>query len=314
LQNVSSNLTPLNFSTGEKSITLSTPLPALTFDLKQRIEKFGVLAAHKRLMHHYRSYLWEITAGRPSKRDYQNLADNIVREFPLLVSNAGDSAIVRTTLSSWIRNHRTNIKKEASKRDVNGVIIKQMKSAIHIAINEESESADDVQQLLDELIKNKKDSDTPHIRRLLKLTMQKRRKWLENEATSIDEILSTYTQLKNIELLLFEFYNLKNLTKEDTNSLKDLIPAQGESPRSVIFQNSSGEIVGALLIADQNSMKIENPSMEKIVASLLAAYYVFHTHFPKPYRNILEYFDHKIIGADVKKNQVLQKFLRATKN
>ncbi|KAK0176921.1 hypothetical protein PV328_001019 [Microctonus aethiopoides] len=99
-----------------------------------------------------------------------------------------------------------------------------------------------------------------------------------------------------------------------TNSLKDLIPAQGESPRSVIFQNSSGEIVGALLIADQNSMKIENPSMEKIVASLLAAYYVFHTHFPKPYRNILEYFDHKIIGADVKKNQVLQKFLRATKN
>lgn len=45
-------------------------------------------------------------------------------------------AIVRTTLSSWIRNHRTNIKKEASKRDVNGVIIKQMKSAIHIAINE----------------------------------------------------------------------------------------------------------------------------------------------------------------------------------
>ncbi|KAK0160273.1 hypothetical protein PV328_007701 [Microctonus aethiopoides] len=91
LQNVSSNLTPLNFSTGEKSITLSTPLPVLTFDLKQRIEKFGVLAAHKRLIHHYGSYLWEITAGRPTKRDYQNLADNIVREFPLLVSNAGDS-------------------------------------------------------------------------------------------------------------------------------------------------------------------------------------------------------------------------------
>ncbi|KAK0071641.1 hypothetical protein PV326_001015 [Microctonus aethiopoides] len=88
-------------------------------------------------------------------------------------------------------------------------------------------------------------------------------------------------------------------TIEQTDSSKDLIPAQGKSPRSVIFQNSSGEIVGALLMVDQNSMKIENPSMEKIVATLLAAYYVFHIQFPKPYRNILEYFDHKIIGADV---------------
>ncbi|KAK0159477.1 hypothetical protein PV327_011084, partial [Microctonus hyperodae] len=90
-QNVSSQLTPLNFSIDEESITPTTPLPALTFDLKQRIEKFGVLAAQKRLMHHYGSYLWEIIAGRPSKRDYQTLANNIVKEFPLLVSNAGDS-------------------------------------------------------------------------------------------------------------------------------------------------------------------------------------------------------------------------------
>ncbi|KAK0166574.1 hypothetical protein PV327_004068 [Microctonus hyperodae] len=242
-----------------------------------------------------------------------------------------EKAIVRTTLSSWIRNHRTNIKKEALKRDANGEIIKPMKNAIHVTINEVPQSADDVQKLLDELIKNKKDNDTPHIRRLLKLTLQKRRKWLENEATSINEVLSTYIPLKNIESLLFEFYNLKNLTKEhvftrilsmfrtlgdyfdmeiidenckitiiknlcdnlskrkpkdidvlftveQTDSLKDLIPAQGESPRSVIFQTTSGEIVGALLLADQNSMKIENPSMKKIIASLLASYYCY---FPR---------------------------------
>jgi len=45
------------------------------------------------------------------------------------------------------------------------------------------------------------EGNTPHIRRLLKITLKKRRIWIENHAKSICEIVDKYPQLKNSDLV-----------------------------------------------------------------------------------------------------------------
>jgi len=94
------------------------------------------------------------------------------------------------------------------------------------------------------------------------------------------------------------------------SSTKVLITVKGESPRCVIYTDEE-DIRVANIVADQDvNVKIDNPSIEKVITCLLAAYYVWHIVFPKPYRNILEYLDYEMIETPVQKNQVVLKFIR----
>ncbi|XP_034944007.1 uncharacterized protein [Chelonus insularis] len=99
--------------------------------------------------------------------------------------------------------------------------------------------------------------------------------------------------------------------EEVYSSSKNLIAVEGESPRSVIYTNED-DIETAYIVADPEiNMKIEKPSIKKIIMVLLAAYYVWDVTYPKPYRNILEYLDHEVIGTPIdRKNVVLLKFIR----
>jgi len=81
-------------TTGPGSISHSTSLPPLTFDLEQKLKTIGILAAQKDFMYHWGSYLWQVTAGHPSKQDYQNLANNIVKAFPSLGTSDGNSVSI----------------------------------------------------------------------------------------------------------------------------------------------------------------------------------------------------------------------------
>lgn len=59
----------------------------------------------------------------------------------------------------------------------------------------------DVDNSLQELAKKKKEGNTPHIRRLLKITLDERRDWIQNTAQNISEIVEKYPQLTNSDLV-----------------------------------------------------------------------------------------------------------------
>lgn len=85
---------------------------------------------------------------------------------------------------------------------------------------------------------------------------------------------------------------------------------ENESPRAVIYSDNK-EISAAFIVADINvRVQVSSPTVPKVVATLLAAYYVWETVFPKQYLNMLEYIDSEVLGTMIKKNQVLLKFIR----
>ncbi|XP_074115588.1 uncharacterized protein LOC141538141 [Cotesia typhae] len=81
--------------------------------------------------------------------------------------------------------------------------------------NETSEvSTLNVSRALLELEKKQgKEGNTPHVQRLIKLTLNERLNWIKNEAKSILEVVKKYPHLNDCDSILFEFYNLKNTTE-----------------------------------------------------------------------------------------------------
>ncbi|XP_074115742.1 uncharacterized protein LOC141538264 [Cotesia typhae] len=190
-------------------------LPSLTYDLKKKIEDLGVSASQKDLIYHWGSFLWETTDGQPMKIDYHNLASTIVSAYPLLKGGPKGYDIVRTQLSTWIRNHRTTLKKQGKKRNAETNINHVPKMSKVEISNETSEvSTLNVSRALLELEKKQgKEGNTPHVQRLIKLTLNERLNWIKNEAKSILEVVKKYPHLNDCDSILFEFYNLKNTTE-----------------------------------------------------------------------------------------------------
>ncbi|XP_057339760.1 uncharacterized protein LOC130677144 [Microplitis mediator] len=350
-------------------IIASASLPSLTYDLQNKLNEHGVLKIQAKLMHYWGSYLWQKTSGRPSKKDYQNFADAIIKVYPLLKGGSSENSIVRLQLSTWIRNHRCLLKKQetqvALKRDAHGEIIKPATSFSALTTSSETSESPklDINRALVELEKKQgKEGNTPHVRRLLKLTYNARRLWIQTEAKSIFNIVEKYPHLKDCGSILNDFYQLKNttaqvieqeisemftklkiffrdeentdfertvllklydrLTKKLKNQAKPLLTFQearsstdslmaeeGESPRAVIYTENN-KINSAFIVADNNIIvTIESPKTSKVVACLLAAYYVWDTKFPKPYLNVLQYIDNQVLGTSIK-NNVVYKFIR----
>lgn len=88
-----------------------------------------------------------------------------------------------------------------------------------------------------------------------------------------------------------------------------LKPEKGLSPRAVVYM-SDEKIASAFISGDETLIKILDPTADKVVIGLLAAYYVWHIGYPRAYSNILQYMDHEILAANIEKNQPLQKFYR----
>lgn len=63
------------------------------------------------------------------------------------------------------------------------------------------------------------------------------------------------------------------------SSTQDLITVEGNSPRLVMFTRERA-IATAYVVADEIKMKIDEPSVCKSVACLLASYYVWDTNYP----------------------------------
>ena len=59
-------------------------LPELSFDLKSKIEKTGILTSQHHLIRFWAQYLLHETADQPSRQDYYNLASTIVAAYPEL--------------------------------------------------------------------------------------------------------------------------------------------------------------------------------------------------------------------------------------
>ncbi|XP_044574858.1 uncharacterized protein LOC123258735 [Cotesia glomerata] len=98
--------------------------------------------------------------------------------------------------------------------------------------------------------------------------------------------------------------------KQARSSTDCLVTEENESPRAIIYSDNK-EISAAFIVADTNvRVQVSNPTVPKVVATLLAAYYVWDTVFPKQYLNMLEYIDSEVLGTIIKKNQVLLKFIR----
>lgn len=71
----------------------------------------------------------------------------------------------------------------------------------------------DIANALKELGKNVVEkNNTSHIKRLLKITMNVRRQWIEKESSRIAEIILKYPSLKHYEMAS-QFYTYNNSTK-----------------------------------------------------------------------------------------------------
>lgn len=93
------------------------------------------------------------------------------------------------------------------------------------------------------------------------------------------------------------------------SSTQDLITVEGNSPRLVMF-TMEGAIATAYVVADEIKVKIDEPSVCKSVACLLASYYVWDTNYPNAYKNTLEYIDREVLGTVIKENATIDKFIR----
>ncbi|KAH0540008.1 hypothetical protein KQX54_011115 [Cotesia glomerata] len=322
--------------TGPGSIKMPAILPSLTYDLKKKVEDLGVLASQKDLIYHWASFLWETTDGQPMKIYYQNLASTIVSAYPLLKGGPKGYDIVRTQLSIWIRNHRTTLKKQGKKRNAEENINHVPKMSKVEVSNETSEvSTLNVSRALLELEKKQGKEVVrkyPHLNDCDSILFE----FYNLKNTTEDSIF------KNIQLMFFRLKNYFQVKDEGENfeidlviKLNDavtrkvkkevkplftfkqarsstdcLVTEENESPRAIIYSDNK-EISAAFIVADTNvRVQVSNPTVPKVVATLLAAYYVWDTVFPKQYLNMLEYIDSEVLGTIIKKNQVLLKFIR----
>lgn len=72
-----------------------------------------------------------------------------------------------------------------------------------------------------------------------------------------------------------------------------------------------GVIASGYIVADSSiKIKIEEPTVTKVVACLIAVYYIWHINYPTAYKNTLEYFDFKLFNIKIEKKTSLEKFDR----
>ncbi|XP_034935717.1 uncharacterized protein [Chelonus insularis] len=93
-----------------------------TVDLRKTVSKTEITAANRhKFIAFWGEYLYNETDGTPSKDQYGNLASDSVAEYLELSAGPSGNGLVRTQLSSWIRNHRRNLKapesRKSTKRD-----------------------------------------------------------------------------------------------------------------------------------------------------------------------------------------------------
>ncbi|XP_025997041.1 uncharacterized protein LOC105204165 isoform X2 [Solenopsis invicta] len=282
------------------SIPYPAVLPSLSYDLQIKLKTDGILKAQRYFIAHWGQYLWEATNTKPTKLDYSNLARSIVAAYSELAGGRNGCEIVRVQLSTWIRNHRANMKKnQTQKRDYEG----KPKSATTFASVVQTSTApteSDITNALKELEKKFMENNASHIKRLLKITMPVRRQWIENKSNRINEIVKKYPSLQYYEMVLC--------------STEDLTTSEKEAPRAVIYMTNE-EIASAYIVADEIKVKIPQPTVHKVIAGLLSGYYVWHMECPKSYANILEYMEHEILSTSLKsRSTVLMKFVRDCDN
>ncbi|XP_025997042.1 uncharacterized protein LOC105204165 isoform X3 [Solenopsis invicta] len=191
------------------SIPYPAVLPSLSYDLQIKLKTDGILKAQRYFIAHWGQYLWEATNTKPTKLDYSNLARSIVAAYSELAGGRNGCEIVRVQLSTWIRNHRANMKKnQTQKRDYEG----KPKSATTFASVVQTSTApteSDITNALKELEKKFMENNASHIKRLLKITMPVRRQWIENKSNRINEIVKKYPSLQYYEMKLIKYHKYK---------------------------------------------------------------------------------------------------------
>lgn len=103
--------------------------------------------------------------------------------------------IVKSQLSTWIRNHRAFLKKQTLKRDSTGKP-KDSSFASMIQTSTLVSTESDIASALKELEKKLVENSTSHVKQLLKITMSVRRLWIEKESSGIIEIVTKYPSLQ----------------------------------------------------------------------------------------------------------------------
>jgi len=96
-------------------------------------------------------------------------------------------------------------------------------------------------------------------------------------------------------------------------STENLKTKEKEASRAVIYASIEGEIAVAYIVADE-TIKIPQPTVSKVVVGLLSAYYVWYIEFPACYANVLQYVDHEILSTSLKGSTVVAKFIRELDN
>lgn len=92
---------------------------------------------------------------------------------------------------------------------------------------------------------------------------------------------------------------------------------KGETPRAVIYMSIEGEIAAAYIVAEEViRIKIPDPTVSKVIVSLLSAYYVWHMEYPTCYANILKYvYRSRDFDTSLKNcSTVVSKFIREYNN
>lgn len=65
-------------------IPYTIPLSPLTYDLEFRLKRDGILKAQRYFIAFWGNYFWQTTSTKPTRKDYSNLASNIVAAYPQL--------------------------------------------------------------------------------------------------------------------------------------------------------------------------------------------------------------------------------------
>ena len=72
------------------SILSTTPLPTLNIDLLNRLARDGIFKSQKYFISFWGAYLWTTTNTKPTKFDYNNIAQSIVQAYPALKGGSDD--------------------------------------------------------------------------------------------------------------------------------------------------------------------------------------------------------------------------------
>ncbi|KYN00714.1 hypothetical protein ALC62_08506 [Cyphomyrmex costatus] len=185
--------------------------------------------------------------------------------------------IVRSQLSTWIRNHRVVLKKQTLTRDYEGKPAKKPIALESALIPIESDITNALKELEKNVVEN---NNTSHIKRLLKITMSVRRQWIEKESNRIAEIILKYPALK--------YYEITNASSPPG---QELVTKETEGPRLVIYVEDK-TIVAAFIVADGKKIKINNLSTTECLTVLLGTYHACASDFPGPYVSSLSIFDY----------------------